>query len=340
MNRDTPPKVPFVFLLLLTAVLLSAATAAAQTQMLGMRFIRVQQDKVHAQMLTGEAGNPWQYRILADLMVEPMISGVRRMGVPQPAAWSFIAFRFLQGILILVLAGIFYRKLGLSLAANLIALSILTWAMASSLYNSDLSFSVFFDVAFYLLAGVLILERRYLWVALLIVPAALNRETSLLIPVMLVAHAFLLPVEEPRRRGALVAAAAGIVIYAAITVGLRLYYGNQTFLTADGYLPGISLLLLNLGRAATWQQLLITYGIVPLLAVAACKGWPRSLRIFFWAVVPVWIIVHFVSALVAETRLLLVPYALVMLPGALFALPASTAAMQGPVSGAGRGADV
>jgi len=54
-----------------------------------------------------------------------------------------------------------------------------------------------------------------------------------------------------------------------ITVGLRLYYGTQQFLTADGYYPGLSLLALNLRRAETWEQLLVTFGIIPLLAVAA-----------------------------------------------------------------------
>ena len=123
----------------------------------------------------------------------------------------------------------------------------------------------------------------------------------------------------------MVAAIAGLAIYLAIYTGLRLYYGNQHFLTADGYYPGLGLLFLNLQRPETWEQLAITLGIIPLLALFALRAWPRSLRSFFWAIVPIWFAVHLVSALVAETRLLLVPQALIFIPGALFGLSVTRA---------------
>ena len=159
----------------------------AQVDDLGVRFIRIQQDKVHQQMLQGTAGNPWQYRILADLMLEPLIRLYARMGFAGPETLAFLSFRYVQCLLILAAAALYYRKMGLGLTASLLGLSILTWSLSSSLYDSDLSFNVFFDVAFYLVAGWLILQRRMTIVALLMIPAALNRETSLLIPMMLAA---------------------------------------------------------------------------------------------------------------------------------------------------------
>jgi hypothetical protein len=161
------------------------------------------------------------------------------------------------------------------------------------------------------------------------VPAALNRETSFLIPIIVAAHAILFRSSPSQLRSALWAAGAGLAIYTAITVGLRLYYGTQQFLTADGYYPGLSLLALNLRRAETWEQLLVTFGIIPLLAVAAYGRWPRSLRLFFWVVTPVWIAIHLVAALIAETRLLLVPYALAVVPAALFSLIAPDPGTEG-----------
>lgn len=323
MKMGSANKLSFTCLLLSSAVLLSIAATYAQIDYLGVHFIRVQQAKMHQEMLQGIAGNPWQYRILADLLIEPIIALSRRLGFSSPEALSFIAFRLLQNLLILVTAGIYYRKLGLPLQVNLLALSILTWGMSFSLYNSDLSFNVYFDVAFYLLAGILILEGRLLWVVLLMLPAAFNRETSLLIPLLLVGLYLFDETRRSNRAGAIRAAAAAIAVYVIVAVGLRLHYGHQDFLTADGYYPGLGLLWLNATRLVTWEQLLITLGIMPPLAILVYPSWPRVLRIFFWVCVPIWVGVHFVSALVAETRLMLVPQTIIFIPAALSGLAAS-----------------
>ena len=192
--------------------------------------------------------------------------------------------------------------------------------MSYSLYNSDLSFNVYFDVAFYLIAGILVIEKKFIWLVLLMIPAAFNRETSVLIPLMLIFAIGFDAREKGRLKPAVIAASFGLLIFAIVFVGLRLYYGKQPFLTADGYFPGIGLLFLNFSRGVTWEQIAITLGIIPILAIFAYQRWPQVLRTYFWAVVPMWMAVHFAGALVAETRLLLVPQALVFIPGALFGL--------------------
>ena len=320
MNFIAGKRFSLLTILLIAAAVLAAGVTYAQVNFLGLHFLRVQQEKVHVQMLQGIAGNPWQYRILADFLIEPVIRLLKGLGIPQPESFTFIGFRFLQCVLILVLAGIFYRKLGLRLYEGLIGLSILAWSMSYSLYNSDLSFNVYFDIAFYLLAAILILDRRYLWLVLLMIPAALNRETSILIPFMLFFVARGEVSEERSRRNGMICSAIGLLVYVVIFVGLRVYYGQQQFLTADGYYPGFGLLVVNLRRWTTWEQISITLGIFPLLALFAYRHWPRDLKVFFWVVVPLWVAAHFGAALVAETRLLLVPQALVFIPGALFDL--------------------
>ena len=323
MNSVTGKRFSFAIALLVAAAILATATTYAQVNMLGVHFLRVQQEKVHLQMLQGNAGNPWQYRILADVLIEPLIQLTKGLGVPQPESFTFIAFRFLQCLLILIIAGVYYRKLGLPLYESMIGLSVLSWSMSLSLYNSDLSFNVFFDTAFYLLAGILILGRKYVWLVLLMIPAALNRETSLLIPFMLFFAVRSNTAGEQDQRPGFIAAAVALGIFAIIFAGLRIYYGPQPFLTADGYYPGIGLLALNLGRWATWGQMAITLGVIPMLALFAYREWPRVLKVFFWVVVPVWFVAHFVGALVAESRLLLVPQALVFIPAALSGLAAT-----------------
>ena len=48
-----------------------------------------------------------------------------------------------------------------------------------------------------------------------------------------------------------------------------------------------------------------------------------QLRVGLWTIVPLWLVVHSLAAVLAEARLLLVPQALVFIPGALFALGAT-----------------
>ena len=152
------------------------------------------------------------------------------------------------------------------------------------------------------------------------IPAAFNRETSLLIPFMLLSVAYFGDRSAKSMRSVLFFAVVSLIIFLMIFVGLRNYYGEQPFLTADGYYPGFGLLILNISRIVTWEQLLITLGIIPFLAIFAYRTWHRTLKILFWVVVPVWFVVHFFAALVAESRLLLVPQALIFIPGALFGI--------------------
>ena len=310
----------FWLILLISAIFLSIATTYAQVDDVTFRFIRIQQEKVHQEMLEGVAGNPWQYRILADWMLDPLMNWFVARDVLNPKPSAFIFFRFLQCLLIFFVAGVYYRKLGLSLGANLLGLSMLAWGMSLSLYNSDLSFNVFFDIIFYLIAAVLIMDGRFVWIPLLMIPAALNRETSLLIPFMLLSFVYFGDKNAKSMRSVVIFSAASLIVFLLIFVGLRNYYGEQEFLTADGYYPGIGLLVLNLSRFVTWEQLLLTLGIIPFLAIFSYRAWHRTLKIFFWVVVPVWVAVHFFAALVAETRLLLVPQALIFIPGALFGI--------------------
>ena len=147
----------FVILTAVFIVILSVAVVEGQIASVGFRFINVQQIKFHQKMLDGIAGNPWQYRIFSDILLVPFRSIFWRLGIPNPDASAFISFRFVQSLLILTCAEIYYKKLGINPFLNFIGLSILAWGMSNSLYNSELSFNTFFDIAFFLVAAILIL---------------------------------------------------------------------------------------------------------------------------------------------------------------------------------------
>ena len=302
----------WIAVLALTALLLGAFTTSEYVRARGISYLEQGQAARHQAVLDGHAGDPWQYRVLAPLLIDPLIGLLHRLGIPHHVAVSFILFRVLQDTLLLLLAAAYYRQLGLSLPHALLGMILLAWGMSYSHYDSDLQFNTFFDVIFYLLAGWCVLRGRSAWIVPIAALAALNRETSGLIPFLPLAAA-----PGSARRLAPVCAAA-LLGYAGVSIGLRLLYGTQEYHGPYGHEPGLDLLGYNLWRAITWQQLFATLSVIPLLALLAWRRWPRPLKGFFLAVVPVWVVVHAFAAVLAESRLFLVPQALVFIPGALF----------------------
>ena len=201
----------------------------------------------------------------------------------------------------------------------LLGIGGLAWSMRYSFHNIDVQFSTFFDVLFYLLAGWCIASGHLKWIVPVTLFAALNRETSALIPVLLLCMS-LFAMEAGARRRVLPLALIATAIYVVVFVGLRASYGPQELLLAEGHSMGFDLLRYNLLRSTTWSELLVCLGVVPIAALCSYRHWPLQLRVSFWTIVPLWLVVHTLAAVLAEARLLLVPQALVFIPGALFAL--------------------
>lgn len=324
MNKNAT----LIFLVTLFALILSFATISNQVNSLTFRFIKVHQGREHTELLNGVAGNPWQYRVLADYMLEPIIDLFTKIGIDRPQPSAFISFRFLQNFLIFVAAFYYYKKIGLSNFASFLGINILAWMMSNAIYDSDLAFNTYFDVLFYLLAAYLILSDRYLWLLPLILLAALNRETSGLIIVLLPIYVLLEGKKGAKRKEAALVFIGMSMIYVAVFFGLRQYFDDQVFITAYGYRPGKQLLYKNVVNLLSWQKIFMTVGIIPLLALLAYPKWSRHLKIFFWTVVPLWGLIHFVASVVAETRLFLVPLSLIFIPATLFGLNMDKSTLQ------------
>jgi hypothetical protein len=47
----------------------------------------------HQAVMDGRAGNPWQYRVLSEYIVEGMLRSARAIGIRHPVHNAFIAFR-------------------------------------------------------------------------------------------------------------------------------------------------------------------------------------------------------------------------------------------------------
>lgn len=291
-----------------------------QIQRFGDNEIQIYQIPRHENVLNGTAGNPWQYRVLSEYGVEEGIKFLENLGFPYPDAArnAFKGFRLFQNLLIFMLTAWYYQTLGMKVQAALVGMAMLAWAMTHSYLDSDLQFNTHSDIIFYLLAAISIVRQKT-W---LLIPitffAALNRETSGLIPFMLLA---LYP--KFSRRDLLIFLAA-LAIYGLIYGYLRyVRYEAQELIQPHGQSPGWELFNFNMRRYPTWELLFATLNIVPVLALLAYRRWPPALKGFFWAIVPIWLTVHAFYSVMAETRLFLVPMVIVFIPGALLPLHAN-----------------
>jgi hypothetical protein len=323
MANDQPARRSrFLLVLFACAFVFSLFTVFQQVAELGVPFIDDggTQAARHLDVLQGTAPDPWQYRVLSEFVVAGVRLILVKVGFPAPTIYAFLIVRLFQNFLVFVLAALYFGRLGLNRYATFVGLALLTWGMLHSIPDTDLSFNTYTDLIFYLLAGLCILDKRYVWIVPLTVLAALNRETGGLIPVMLLAATVRLrPKFTAERRAALIAGSA-LVLFALIYVGLRVIYGPRPLFISYNSPPGLPLLLFNIGQPITWMKLFATFGILPLLALVAFRRWPNTLRAFFWALIPLWLVIHLFMSVLAETRLLLVPHTLVIIPGVLWGL--------------------
>ena len=332
VKRSTLKAFLFGVMLLALAIALGAFTTSQYVHNLSLEYLeRGGQWQRYLAILNGHAGNPWQYRILAPYLIKTVMRWSQHFPIAQPVATIFIGFRVFQDSCVLLLAYAYYRRLGLAIGPALLGLGCLAWSMSYSQHNSDLQFSTFFDVMFYLLAGWCIAAKRLAWIVPLTLFAALNRETSALIPVLLLSSSiYAMQAGAWRRVLPLVSTAAAV--YVAVFLGLRGLYDHQALLVPDGHHIGLDMIKYNLTRSETWSELLVCLGVVPLAAAFSYRHWPMQLKVSLWTIVPLWLAVHTVAAVLAEARLLLVPQALVFIPGALCGLGVTTAADTAPPS--------
>jgi hypothetical protein len=284
------------------------------------QFIEVDLRERHDAILDGTQGDPWRFRLLSEWGAEGALRVADAVGFSKPAVVGFLGFRLLQNLAIFALMWLLLRRLGIGWYESLFGLGLLAWAFTQALFHQAMSFNTYGDVLFYLAAAVLILDRRWWWIPPLTVAAAVNRETSGLIPLMLMAMAWPLGRRSEEGRRALRIGAVALVAF-AVTYGIvRLAVGSAFLIKANGRDPGLELLEYNVGRGQTWDFVFQTLNILPLLALIAWRRWPRELQAFGVAVVPAWLAIHLLSSVLAESRLLLVPLALVFIPGALAGL--------------------
>jgi len=301
--------------------LVSLFTVFIHVKFLGLSFYEGQEMERMTSVVEGRSGTPWQYRPVMARVVLAVVDAFRAAGIPRPVGSAFVAVRLAQNLLVFLLAIAYYRKLGLSTFAALIGISLVAWGMTHSHYDNGMSFDTYTDNILFLIAGLLILNGKLVWLIPLMLVAPFNRETSGCIPLMLLGSQLTWRPKPHASRKAWAVFAVTALWYAAVIIGLRVHYGLQPYIVPTcGKSPIMPLLIYNVSWHRTWVHLFGTLGIMPLLAVLSYRAFPHALKAFLWAIVPLWMVVHFTCAQAAETRLFLVPQIMVFVPGALLGL--------------------
>src|SRR5262249_50331645 len=79
--------------------------AAAVIEHYGVLWLEgTQVDVYHVAVMQGYAGNPWQYRVLAEYVVEGVLRLARAIPVPHNVAIALLALRVVQNVLIFLWA--------------------------------------------------------------------------------------------------------------------------------------------------------------------------------------------------------------------------------------------
>ncbi len=112
---------------------------------------------------------------------------------------------------------------------------------------------------------------------------------------------------------------AWIVVY----MGLRLTLGQRPYTIAYGLYPGLEMFKRNIASPDSYRQLLLTVMLLPLAWIANWRSLRFELKRFALVLIVPYLVVMACAGMLRETRLFLVPIALVIIPGSLMA-PGST----------------
>lgn len=302
-------------------ILLSLITGFSQIKTEGLAWQEANYWPRLEAVAHGTALAPDQYRLLSNGLAYATERIVEAVGAPRPVGVSFVFIRLLQNLVLFSLAYAFYRRLGITPYSALLGLSALAWGMTQANYGADLGFDVWTDVLFYLAAAIVLLDGRSGWLIPISALAALNRETSLLIPFLGIAFAVRTVPRLGLVRSQAAPAFAALGIWYVVSAGLHWKFGMRPWPShASEAAPGFAFLQYHAVRSESWGHVAGALGILPLLAVACWRGWHARLKPVFWSIVPLWLLAHLFGPSLDQTRALLLPQILVFIPGVLCGL--------------------
>jgi len=305
--------------------------------------------------------NPWQYRVFTPLTVEGLkqlydhtidkiipIERFVKADVPDNAApnermqqmigqlnnadfikynlvYSF--YRFVLNLLIYICL---FSLLSYFLKSNWLAylgVIIASYMLGNAVNDSDLTLHTYLDVILYLLAGLVILNKKSGWyIVLITIIGVTNRETCLMIPFLYLISNInwqkwknqrFNPVKFPwpSLKTMLITAISGIS-FIIIFVAIRWYYGyeSQTEWKVPAGLPMLKLNLMSAIGVKSYFEMISVFSILPFICIYHLRKTANILKTWFIGIAPIWFLVHWVSVVAYQPRLFLVPTLLIFLP--------------------------
>lgn len=256
----------------------------------------------HRDMITGCAPAPNQYRPLTPWLAE----GVR---LALPGQDLFLSYMLLRGIVTGLALFAFDRYLRLwfapsAAAAGALALAaMIPFTYYRVVQESDPINLLVFTLGFWTVA-----ERRDPQLIPLMLIGTLNREATAMIPaIYLLARWRVDPVRKVLLWTALLAA-----VWAAVYFGLIGIYNWRQYYCEKVMWPR------NVASAFPTLQVVLVYGAMWALAALGARQGPTMLRRALW-LVPPYVALHYVVAMVNEVRLFL-PLAPIIIPLSWFVL--------------------
>ena len=290
----------------------------------------------HADMIGGSAPAPNQYRPLTPWLAHLLMLLIPAGGamaeyihklyaVPREVAGivaAYVALRTISTALIFISFDRYLRTWfapPAAAAGSLCLAAVLPFTYLHVVQESDPINLLVFVLAFWALA-----EKKDLLLIPLVFLGTLNRETVALIPALyLVARLGRRPLAEVLWKAAAIGAAWAAVYFPLV----YLVYGRRE------YYCDVILLSSNLSSWVPTAQVLLLFGAMWVLAVVGASRGPLLLRRALW-LLPPYLMLHYVVALVIEVRLFL-PYAPVIIPLSWWVL-FPQALLQRPESGTKR----
>lgn len=294
----------------------------------GEDYIKTTDFNRHQKKINGNADAPYSYRLLTDYILEYTLLKFVPYNTPEEQRIKYevvsFGFRFIQNFVIFFLAFIYLGTLGISRSNRVMGILILISGMNFAFNQSDLSFYTYTELAFFLFAGILINFNKDWWILPLTILATLNREGAVFIPVMLFSARF----SQTRWRqlsGFKMFSSQLIKILALSMLGFFvIYFGARFLIRVEAYsgsrygavFPGFQLLYLNIFNLMTWVGLAQMFSLLP-LTIIFVNHWPTILKMYLLFLVLPWSAAVFVFGSADETRLFLVPLAIVFIPALL-----------------------
>jgi hypothetical protein len=312
---------------------LSLITVMTQFQYIyrieGYNSIYREEYGAHLTRISSTSSAPYRYRLLTDHALAIIMKlfhakdNHERAHIFEQVAYYF---RIGQNIIIFLFSLWYFRTLKFSFQVSFVGLIILAYGLCFAFFASGLSFNIYTQIAFFLLAAIFINLQKDEWIIPLTILAALNREEAIFIPVMLMASRFVqINLKSPDKHFILTLTRRvllSIIGFFVIYWGLRYILGPAPYDNSryGAVYPGMMLIQLNAFNPNTWIGLFEMYNGLPLF-ILLFKKWPAILKSYLILLVAPWFILEFAFGSADETRLFLVPLFITFVPAALSLFP-------------------